>query len=66
MAARSFGIEASAGQLICRIFGNQHAYTGNDGLIKLSTRVVVCEIGYRSKTEEEKKVVIAQHGGCSI
>ena len=27
--------------------------------------MIDCEFGYGSKTEEEKKLVIAQYGGCS-
>ena len=53
MEAHIFAIKASANQLRCPVCDNWHAYTGNNGLIKLSTRLINCEIGYRSKTEEE-------------
>ena len=55
-----------AGQAGGRIRGNQHEYTGSDGLIKLSTRLYDSEVGHRSKKKEERKFVITQHGGCSI
>ena len=29
--------------------------------MKLSTRLKDCEVGYRSKTEEQKETIIAQH-----
>ena len=44
MEAHSFGIEPSADQLKCPVRGSQHAYTGNDGLIKLPTALINCEI----------------------
>ena len=61
LEARSFGIEASTDQLRGPTCDNQHGYKWSNGLIGLSTRPDDCEVGYRSKTEEEKKFVITQH-----
>ena len=45
--------------------GNQHAYTENDRIIRLSTRLIDCEVRYGSKTEG-KKLLISQYGGFNI
>ena len=52
METPSFGIKASTDHFRSPVCGNQHAYTGNKGLIKLSTRLIDFEMGYGSKTEE--------------
>ena len=61
LKADKFDIETSMDQLRCPACNRQHEYTGNNGLIKLSIRLNDCKIGYRNKTEGEKRT-----WGCSI
>ena len=64
--AESFGIKASTNELRCLACSDQQGYTRIDGLIRLSTRLNDCEVGYKSRTGADRKEVIERLGGCHI
>ena len=53
LEAPRFGIEARTDHLRWPLCGNQRGYTGSNGLIRLSTRLEDCEVGYRNMSEED-------------